>query len=75
MPQHPDELLLALDALEVESLSECIAVDVGCCLPQLKDILSQYGSAAELVRHAIDFGYVWAEQGQGGPSGWINGRL
>ena len=64
---HPDELLLALDALEVESLSECIAVDVGCCLPQLKDILSQYGSAAELVRHAIDFGYVWAEQGQGGP--------
>lgn len=53
---HPDELLLALDALEVESLSECIAVDVGCCLPQLKDILSQYGSAAELVRHAIDFG-------------------
>lgn len=72
---HPDELLLALDALEVESLSECIAVDVGCCLPQLKDILSQYGSAAELVRHAIDFGYVWAEQGREDPSGWINGRL
>ena len=25
----------------------------------------QYDSASELVRHAIDFGYVWAEQGQG----------
>ena len=61
---HPDELLLALDALEAETLTECIAVDVDCCLPQLRDILSQYDSAAELIRHAIDFGYVWAEQGQ-----------
>lgn len=64
---HPDELLLALDELEVESLTECIAVDVDCCLPQLEDILSQYGSASELVRHAIDFGYIWSEQGQGEP--------
>ena len=64
---HPDELLLALDALEVESLTECIAVDVDCCLPQLEDILSQYSSASELVRHAIDFGYIWSEQGQGEP--------
>ena len=62
---HPDELLLALDALEVETLTECIAVDVDCGLPQLRDILSQYDSAAELIRHAIDFGYVWAEQGSG----------
>ena len=68
---HPDELLLALDALEVETLTECIAVDVDCCLPQLRDILSQYDSAAELIRHAIDFGYVWAEQGQGEPR-WLD---
>ena len=68
---HPDELLLALDALEVDSLTECIAVDVDCCLPQLEDILSQYDSAAELVRHAIDFGYVWGEQGQGEPH-WLD---
>lgn len=68
---HPDELLLALDALEVESLTECIAVDVDCCLPQLEDILSQYSSAAELVRHAIDFGYAWGEQGQGEPR-WLD---
>lgn len=33
---HPDELLLALDALEVETLTECIAVDVDCGLPQLR---------------------------------------
>ena len=68
---HPDELLLALDALEVESLTECIAVDVDCCLPQLENILSQYDSAAELIRHTIDFGYVWGEQGQGEPR-WLD---
>ena len=66
-PSHPDELLLGLDALQAESLSECIALEVDCCLPQLAGILSQYNSAGELVRHAIDFGYVWAEQGQGEP--------
>ena len=68
---HPDELLLGLDALQAESLSECIALEVDCCLPQLTDILSQYDSAGELVRHAIDFGYVWAEQGQGQPY-WLD---
>ena len=68
---HPDELLLALDALEVDSLTECITVDVDCCLPQLENILSQYASAAELVRHAIDFGYAWGEQGQGEPR-WLD---
>ena len=62
---HPDELLLGLDALDAETLEQCIAVDVDCALPQLTNILSQYDSAGELVRHAIDFGYVWAEQGQG----------
>ncbi len=30
---HPDELLLALDELEAESLTECIAMEVDCCLP------------------------------------------
>ena len=60
-----------MDALEAETLTECIAVDVDCCLPQLGDILSQYDSAAELIRHAIDFGYVWAEQGQGEPR-WLD---
>ena len=62
---HPDELLLGLHALDAETLEQCIAVDVDCALPQLTNILSQYDSAGELVRHAIDFGYVWAEQGQG----------
>lgn len=64
-PHYPDELLLGMDAMQAESLNECIALEVDCCLPQLMDILSQYDSASELVRHAIDFGYVWAEQGQG----------
>lgn len=68
---HPDELLLGLDALQAESLSECIVLEVDCCLPQLTDVLSQYDSAGELVRHAIDFGYVWAEQGQGEPH-WLD---
>lgn len=64
---HPDELLLGLDALQAETLDQCMAVDVDCVLPQITDILNQYDSAGELVRHAIDFGYVWAEQGQGEP--------
>ena len=62
---HPDELLLGLDALNAETLDQCMAVDVDCTLPQLTDILAQYDTAGDLVRHAIDFGYVWAEQGQG----------
>lgn len=68
---HPDELLLGLDSLQAESLSECIALEVDCCLPHLTGILDQYDSASELVRHAIDFGYVWAEQGQGAPH-WLD---
>ncbi len=67
---HPNELLLGLDALQAETLDQCMAVDVDCALPQITDILNQYDSAGELVRHAIDFGYVWAEQGQGEPH-WL----
>ena len=66
-PVLPDELLLGLEALNVETLDQCIAVDVDCALPQITGILTQYDSAHALVRHAIDFGYVWAEQGQGEP--------
>lgn len=55
---YPDELLLGLDALQAETLQECIVLEVDCCLPQLRDIPSQYDSAGELVRHAIDFGYA-----------------
>ena len=61
----PDELALALDALRVKSAGECIVLDVDCRLPQLTDIPAQYDSAAELVRHAVDLGYLWEEQGQG----------
>ena len=68
---YPDELLLGLEALQAETLQECIVLEVDCCLPQLRDIPSQYDSAGELVRHAIDFGYVWAEQGQGEPH-WLD---
>ena len=68
---YPDELLLGLDALQAETLQECIVLEVDCCLPQLTDIHAQYDSADELVRHAIDFGYVWAEQGQGEPH-WLD---
>lgn len=67
---HPDELLLGLDALNVETLEQCIAVDVDCALPQLTDLLAQYDTAGELIRHAIEFGYVWVEQGQGEPH-WL----
>ena len=68
---YPDELLLGLDALGAETLEQCIAVEVDCTLPQLTDLLSQYESTGELVRHAIDFGYIWEERGQGQPH-WLD---
>ena len=46
-------------------------LEVDCCLPQLEEIPDQYASAGELVRHAIDFGYAWAERGQGEPH-WLD---
>ena len=64
---YPDELRLGLDALQAETLQECIVLTVDCCLPQLTNIPSQYSSADTLIRHAIDFGYAWAEQGRGNP--------
>lgn len=67
---HPDELLLGLDALQAETLDQCMVVDVDCALPQLTNLLAQYDTSGELVSHAIDFGYVWAEQGQGEPH-WL----
>lgn len=63
----PDELTLALEALQVKSAGECIMLDVNCCFPRLKNVLEQYDSAAELVQHAMVFGYIWEEQGQGEP--------
>ena len=68
---HPDELLLGLDSLDAETLDQCMAVDVDCALPQITNILAQYDTAGDLVRHAIDFGYVWAERGQGEPH-WMD---
>lgn len=44
-----------------------MVMDVDCALPQITDIFNQYDTPGELVRHAIDFGYVWAEQGQEEP--------
>ena len=69
---HPDELLLALDALEVESVTECIAVDVDCCLPQLKDILSQYGLRVGTCPpcHRLWL-HLGVRQGQGEPR-WLD---
>lgn len=64
-PANPDELRLGLDALGVETVAQCMAVDVDCALPQITDILAQYDSTDELIRHAIDLGYIWAERGQG----------
>ena len=66
-PSAPDELLLALDELGVESADECEVRQVNCVFPQLTDIMHQYESAGPLVEHAVDFGYAYAGQGQGEP--------
>ena len=64
---YPDELRLGMKALQVENPGECIALEVDCILPQLTDIPGQYDSTEKLLSHAINFGYVCAEQGQGMP--------
>ena len=64
---RPDETALALDALKVRSLENCVLLDVRCCLPELGDLRNQYDDVVELVNDGNDLGYLLEEQGQGAP--------
>lgn len=63
----PDETALALQALRVSSLEDCVLMDAQCCLPELGHLMEQYGDALELVNDGNDLGYVLDEHGQGMP--------
>lgn len=64
---RPDEVALALDALEVENLNDCILLGARCCLSEAGDLMEQYQDVEELVRDGNDLGYLLDEQGQGMP--------
>ena len=63
----PDEVEIALDKLKVQTLEECTLMETRCILPQLGNLMEQYGDAEELVRDGNDLGYALEEQGQGMP--------
>ena len=64
---RPDEVALALNELKVRSLEDCILLDARCGLPELGNLMEQYGDALELIKDGNDLGYALDEQGQGTP--------
>lgn len=66
---RPDELRIALDALEAPSLRDCRAVEAVCVLPGISGLLEQYDALDDLVRDSSNLGYVLDEAGQG-ERGW-----
>lgn len=72
---HPDELLLALDELEAESLTECIAVEVDCCLSQLR----RYSSPSMILPQSSSATLSTSDmcgrnRARANPDGWTSGR-
>lgn len=67
MAEHSSEVKLALDALRVKTLEDCILLEAQCILPEAGDLMKQYSSVLELVRDGDNLGFVLDEQGQGEP--------
>lgn len=63
----PDEMELALNALQVSSLDACTLLDAQCCLPEVGNLTEQYSNVVDLVNDGCDLGYTLDEQGQGTP--------
>lgn len=63
----PGEVALALNELKVSRLEDCTLCDAQCSLPELGNLMEQYGDALELVKDGNDLGYALDEQGQGTP--------
>ena len=68
--QDSDEVVLALHELEVKSLEDCTLLEVQCILPEVGDLMKQYGSITDLVRDGDNLGCAMDEQGQGNPH-WL----
>lgn len=65
--EKPDEVDLALKALQVRSLDACTLLDAQCCLTEVGNLMEQYSDVVELVNDGCDLGYVLDERGQGMP--------
>ena len=61
----PDEIKIALTALEAMRVDECLIVDYKCSLPRAGDLVLQYGSIAKLIYDGNNLGFVLDERGQG----------
>ena len=62
---EPHEKAMALDALGVGSWNRTILLDARCCFENIQNIAEQYDSMEALLDAADNFGYVYAEAGQG----------
>jgi len=65
---RPDEVALALKALGVDKVQDCMLLDARCSLPAAGNLLEQYHDLADLIYDGNDLGFVLAEQGQGMPN-------
>ncbi|MDD4511010.1 hypothetical protein [Acidaminobacterium chupaoyuni] len=61
----PDEIKIALTALEALRVDECHVLEAKCILPHAGDLVSQYDSIADLIYDGNNLGYVLDERGQG----------
>lgn len=63
----PDEIRIALDALGVQTVQECVLLDAKCILPEAGNLLEQYDDIANLIYDGQNLGFVLDERGQGAP--------
>jgi len=64
----PDEIEIALTALEAANVDECLIADYKCILPRAGDLILQYDSITDLIYDGNNLGFVLDERGQGMPN-------
>lgn len=67
MNDEPGEIRLALDALKVKTIQECILLEARCILPGIANLAEQYDDLDALIRDSQNLGVALDEQGQGMP--------
>lgn len=67
MNDEPGEIRLALDALGVKTVQDCILLEARCSLPGITDLAEQYDDLDALIRDGQNLGFALDEQGQGMP--------
>lgn len=67
---HPDELLLGLDALQAETLDQCMAVDVDCALPRLPTSSTNMTPQENWFATPLTSAMSGRNRGRENPTGW-----